>query len=93
VLHSVLSPSLPAVLLSEEEEESITLAFWYSPTRLSKKFVFPSREIRSIQGNGLLTLYFLPCPRETRSLHWRDGEGRDGVVRVRLVSEREGSQV
>ena len=34
----------------------MTPLFWYSPTRFSKKFVFPSREMFSIKSNGFSTL-------------------------------------
>ena len=36
---------------------AITPAFWYSPTRRSKKFVLPWIEIKSIQSNGLVVPY------------------------------------
>mmetsp|Transcript_26167 Transcript_26167/g.66464 ORF Transcript_26167/g.66464 Transcript_26167/m.66464 type:complete len:213 (-) Transcript_26167:457-1095(-) len=35
----------------------MTPAFWYSPTRRSKKLVLPCIEMRSIQSNGLATPY------------------------------------
>ena len=41
-----------------------TPAFLYSPTRFSKKFVFPCREIRSIKSKGLRTLYNLGLPND-----------------------------
>ena len=36
--------------------DCLTFAFWYSPTRFSKKFVFPVREIMSIHSKGFSTL-------------------------------------
>jgi len=48
--------------------EFITPAFWYSPTLLSKKFVFPCREIISIQSKGFLLLYTLGTPKATINL-------------------------
>ena len=35
---------------------AITPDFWYYPTLLSKKLVFPCKEIISIQSNGFLDL-------------------------------------
>ncbi len=35
----------------------MTPIFWYSPTRFSKKFVFPSREMASMKSKGFVTLY------------------------------------
>jgi hypothetical protein len=32
---------------------AITPAFWYSPTRFSKKLVLPCKEMISIQSKGL----------------------------------------
>ena len=40
----------------------LTLAFWYSPTLFSKKFVFPWREIISIHSKGFSTLKSLGTP-------------------------------
>lgn len=37
----------------------VTPAFWYSPTRFSKKLVLPCMEIISIQSNGLAEPYVL----------------------------------
>jgi len=34
--------------------DAMTPAFWYSPTLFSKKFVFPCKEMSSIQSKGLL---------------------------------------
>merc|ERR1712098_313507 len=48
--------------------EAITPAFWYSPTRFSKKLVFPWREISSIQSKGLLAPNIFGCPRAESSL-------------------------
>lgn len=38
---------------------AMTPAFWYSPTRRSKKFVLPCRLMSSIQSNGLTAPYSL----------------------------------
>merc|ERR1740121_2763034 len=48
--------------------EAITPAFWYSPTRFSKKLVLPCREISSIQSKGLLDPKSFGCPKEASSL-------------------------
>merc|ERR1712238_265499 len=45
----------PRVSFSPPVADAITPAFWYSPTRFSKKFVLPCKEINSIQSKGLLT--------------------------------------
>merc|ERR1711937_692040 len=45
--------------------EAMTPAFWYSPTRFSKKLVFPCREISSIQSNGLEDVKIFGCPKDT----------------------------
>merc|ERR1712194_602898 len=52
----------PRVSFSPPVADAITPAFWYSPTRFSKKFVLPCKEINSIQSKGLLTLKILVCP-------------------------------
>mmetsp|Transcript_44410 Transcript_44410/g.144155 ORF Transcript_44410/g.144155 Transcript_44410/m.144155 type:complete len:213 (+) Transcript_44410:404-1042(+) len=44
----------------------MTPAFWYSPTRRSKKFVLPCIEMRSIQSNGLATPQCAPTPSSRR---------------------------
>mmetsp|Transcript_33028 Transcript_33028/g.98277 ORF Transcript_33028/g.98277 Transcript_33028/m.98277 type:complete len:213 (+) Transcript_33028:448-1086(+) len=44
----------------------MTPAFWYSPTRRSKKFVLPCIEMSSIQSNGLLTPQCAPTPSSPR---------------------------
>ena len=36
---------------------AITPLFWYSPTRFSKKFVFPVSEMSSMKSNGFSDLY------------------------------------
>jgi hypothetical protein len=43
-----------------------TLAFEYSETLRSKKFVFPCRDIISIKSNGFLVVYNLGHPSEVR---------------------------
>merc|ERR1712194_557413 len=49
-----LASSLPA---------DMTPAFWYSPTRFSKKFVVPCNEINSIQSNGFDAMKILLWPK------------------------------
>merc|ERR1712086_1018498 len=43
--------------------DAITPAFWYSPTRFSKKLVFPCREMSAIQSKGLVAPKIFGCPR------------------------------
>merc|ERR1740121_1882671 len=45
-----------------------TPAFWYSPTRFSKKLVFPCKEISSIQSNGFCDSNIFGCPRDVSNL-------------------------
>lgn len=47
--------------------DAITPAFWYSPTLLSKKLVFPWRDIISIQSKGFLVFHILGTPKALRS--------------------------
>uniref|UniRef100_A0A8R7V5S2 Uncharacterized protein n=1 Tax=Triticum urartu TaxID=4572 RepID=A0A8R7V5S2_TRIUA len=54
----------------------MTDAFWYSPTRFSKKLVLPCSEMSSIQSNGLVALYSFLQPSAmsrrsaTNSMYW-----------------------
>jgi hypothetical protein len=41
-----------------------TPLFWYSPTRFSKKLVFPRSEMSSIQSKGFFVLYTFSQPSE-----------------------------
>merc|ERR1712078_66819 len=57
------STSRAKPFVSVSAAPDITPAFWYSPTRFSKKFVLPWRLMSSIQSNGLEATYSLECPR------------------------------
>merc|ERR1712194_550628 len=57
----------PRASFSPPVADAITPAFWYSPTRFSKKFVLPCKEINSIQSKGLLTLKILVCPNDVNN--------------------------
>merc|ERR1711862_97563 len=47
------SASRTKPLISSPAAGVITPAFWYSPTRFSKKFVLPCNEISSIQSEAM----------------------------------------
>lgn len=48
--------------------EAITPDFWYSPTLLSKKLVFPCKDIISIHSNGFFVWYTFFTPKATSNL-------------------------
>merc|ERR1719293_425620 len=54
------------LLSSWPEVVAMTPAFWYSPTRFSKKFVFPWSDISSIQSNGFDAPNSFECPSAVR---------------------------
>merc|ERR1719396_36104 len=58
----------PLAESSFAEVDDITPAFWYSPTRFSKKLVLPCKEISSIQSKGLLARKSFGCPKAESNL-------------------------
>ena len=76
-----LNPTIPRVSVIADAQKSassakavkgsevpaITPAFWYSPTRFSKKLVLPCKEISSIQSKGFSEPKILLWPKAVNS--------------------------